>query len=294
MNWLQEYKNSLKMPVVEEIVDLIIYRPVAFLLVISLYKTKIKPDHLTLAAMVIGIAAGFYYATGTKQACVSGALLYLIFNILDCSDGQLARLKKNGSSIGRILDGIADYIADIAVYTGIAVGFSHAAGQPSHFLLFIFAAGISTIVQESQVDYFRTRFLDIVLERKNTFSEGLDEFRMEYNKIKDQKNKFFSKAVILIYLKYSQLQESLMKKKMDKPFSPPPAEFFEKNRIIIRFWVLMGPSAKITALIICSFFCRFDIFFWIVICGFNVLAFNIADYLFAVACKKLSSLGMIC
>jgi phosphatidylglycerophosphate synthase len=272
MNWLQEYKNSLKMPVVEEIVDLIIYRPLAFLLVISLYKTKIKPDHLTLSAMAIGIGAGFFYAKGTKQGCVIGSILYLFFNILDCSDGQLARIKKNGSSIGRILDGIADYVAAIAVYAGIAVGFSNSGGQPSHFLLLIFAAGMSIIIQESQVDYFRTRFLDQVLERQNTFSDGIEEFRMEYEKIKNQKNNFFSRAVILVYLKYSQLQKRIIRKKNEEPIISTPEGYFKKNRIIIRFWVLMGPSATITTLVVCSFFCRFNIFFWVVVCGFNVLA----------------------
>ena len=102
MNWFEEYKKSLKMAEVEEVIDLVFYRPLAFLLVISVYKTKIKPDHLTIAAIGMGLMGGFFYSLGTYSGCVLGALFYLLFNILDCSDGQLARLKKNGTSVGRI------------------------------------------------------------------------------------------------------------------------------------------------------------------------------------------------
>jgi phosphatidylglycerophosphate synthase len=273
MNWFREYKNSLKMAEVEELVDLIIYRPLAFLLVISIFNTKIKPDHLTLAAMVMGIIGGFCYSSGTRDACIAGSVCYLAFNILDCSDGQLARIKKNGSSIGRLLDGIADYIAAIAVYIGIAIGFSGKPDQPSSFILLVALAGISIVIQESLVDYFRTRFLDVVLQRQDTFDEGMEEYRKEWERLKTQNGLWFSKFVVFIYLVYSEIQRKLAAKKKKVTFvNTSSGDYFKKNHIIIRFWVLMGPSAKITTLIICSLFMRFDIFFWIVIGGFNILA----------------------
>jgi phosphatidylglycerophosphate synthase len=273
MNWFEEYKKSLKMAEVEEVIDLILYRPLAFLLVISVYKTKIKPDHLTIAAIIMGLFGGLFYSAGSYSGCILGALFYLLFNIFDCSDGQLARLKRNGTSVGRLLDGIADYIAAIAIYTGIAIGYSNKTGQPSIMLVLLSLAGISIIIQESLVDYFRTRFLDIVLKRKNTFTEGIAEYENEYEIIKKQKGKWFEKAIIFIYLAYSKLQRTLTSRiKRKKSFNPTSQDYFKKNRLIIRFWVFMGPSAKITTLILCSLFCRFDIFFWIVIGGFNILA----------------------
>jgi phosphatidylglycerophosphate synthase len=273
MNWFEEYKKSLKMVEVEEFVDLVLYRPLAFLLVISVFKTKIKPDHLTIGAIIMGLIGGYFYSLGSYSGCFLGALFYALFNILDCSDGQLARIKKNGTSIGRLLDGIADYIAAIAIYAGIAIGFSNKPGQPSSMVILLALAGVSIIMQESLVDYFRTRFLDIVLQRKNTFTDGIEEYRNEYKKIKNQKGKWLTKSIILIYLAYSTIQRNLAARiKKRKSFSADAQQYYKKNRLIIRFWVFMGPSAKITTLIICSMFCRFDIFFWIVIAGFNVLA----------------------
>jgi hypothetical protein len=273
MRWFDEYKDSLKMAEVEEVIDLILYRPLAFLLVKSVYRTRITPDNLTTAAIVMGIMGGFFYAFGLHSSCIIGALFYLLFNILDCSDGQLARLKKNGTSVGRLIDGIADYIAAVAVYAGIAIGYSNSEQGPSRIVILLALAGLSTIIQESLVDYYRTRFLDIVLKRKSTFEEGLEEYRNEYEKIRNVKGKWFDRIVIFIYLFYSKAQVKLAaRKKREKFFTSNSQDYFKRNRIIIRFWVFIGPSAKITALIVCSLFCRFDIFFYIVIGGFNILA----------------------
>jgi len=67
--------------------------------------------------------------------------------------------------------------AAIAIFAGIAIGYSNKPGQPSLLVFLLALAGISIIVQESLVDYFRTRFLDIVLERKDTYNEELEEYR---------------------------------------------------------------------------------------------------------------------
>jgi phosphatidylglycerophosphate synthase len=223
--------------------------------------------------MVVGILGGYLYSIGSHLTCIAGAIFYLLFNIFDCSDGQLARIKKNGSAFGRLLDGVADYIAAIAIFAGIAIGYSNKPGQPSLLVFLLALAGISIIVQESLVDYFRTRFLDIVLERKDTYNEELEEYRNEYEIIKNEKGKWFYKTIVYIYLTYSKIQESLTsRRKRPKIINATPEDYFNRNRIIIRFWVFMGPSAKITTLVLCSLFCRFDVFFWIVIGGFNILA----------------------
>src|SRR5665647_2867156 len=107
MNLLHEYKISLKKIEVEEIFDLYFYRPLAFLLVKAIYITSITPNQLTVISMIFGVIGGFFYSFGNHSAFIIGAILVLLYNVVDCSDGQLARLKKNGTAVGRILDGIA-------------------------------------------------------------------------------------------------------------------------------------------------------------------------------------------
>lgn len=273
MNWSEEYKKSLKMKEVEEVFDLIFYRPIAFLFVRAVYKTKITPNSISIAAIFMGVTAGCFYSLGQPVYFKIGALFYLAFNILDCSDGQLARLKKNGTPVGRIIDGISDYAATFAVYLGIAVGFASRAPKPYFWLLMLIFAGLSSIIHGILVDYYRNRFLDYVREGKSNFEKDIEEYRKKYELIRNQKGKRFNRMVLLIYLKYLAVQRLLVaKKKKTELFIKTQQEYFQKNKSIIRFWVLLGPTTEITTLVICSFFNRFDIFIWIIIIGFNSLA----------------------
>ncbi len=276
MSWYSDYKKSLKMIEVEEIFDLFFYRPLAFLLVKIIYPTNITPNQLTIGAIIMGIIGGFFYAHGTPlspEPFIIGALFFMMFNILDCSDGQLARLKKNGTRTGRIIDGVADYIAVTAIYIGIGIGFANNTDTPALWWTLLALTGLSNTIHAILVDYYRNRFLDYVLERKSTFEEDLEEFRQEYNAIKDNKSKWFDRAIIGVYLKYMGLQNNLAAKKTnEKLFKATPEEYYKKNKTIIRFWVFLGPTSQVSTLILCSIFNRFDIFFGIMIVVFNIIA----------------------
>src|SRR5437660_420590 len=104
MSWFTDYKKSLKMVEVEEYFDLFFYRPLAFLLVKTVYRTSITPNQLTITAIIVGLLSGFTFARGPHYWAL-GAVLFALYNIIDCSDGQLARIKKNGTHAGRIVDG---------------------------------------------------------------------------------------------------------------------------------------------------------------------------------------------
>jgi len=272
VNWIDEYRKSLKMKEVEEIPDLLFYRPLAFLLVRVIYKTEITPNQISLTAIVMGILAGYFYSLGQPVYFTVGALFFLAFNILDCSDGQLARLKKNGTPVGRIIDGISDYIATVAVYLGILFGFSLRSDDHFYWFIMLALAGISNIIHGIFVDFYRTRFIDY-LRGRSTFDNDIEEFEKEYESIKHQKSKILERIVLLIYFRYSTLQRFLVaRKKRTRSFITTPEEYFRKNRYIIRLWLLIGPTAQVTTIIVCSLFNRFDIFIWIVVGAFNSLA----------------------
>ena len=273
MSWYTDYKSSLKMIWVEETIDLLFYRPIAFILVKLVYNTRITPDDLTLAAIITGISSGIVLAFGSSSTATAGGLLLFLFVVLDCSDGQLARLKGSGTKIGRLLDGIADYTVTAAVYIGIAVGYSKAPGQPAFMVPLLALSGASIILHSALVDYYRTRFLNIVRHSDNSFNDGMTEFRRAYQDTKGHIRKLPVRVIIFIYLLYSKIQRRVIGvKKIDRNYSYSPEEYFVKNRVIIKFWLLIGPSSIRTSLIVCTLFERFDIFFWITIIAFNFLA----------------------
>ena len=81
--------------------------------------------------------------------------------------------------------------------------------------------------------------------------------------------------VINIYLKYSAFQEKLTIKKNNRKetfFLATPEEYYKKNKLVMRLWTLISSTAEIVVLIICSMINRLDLFFYIVLIGFNVFA----------------------
>ena len=125
-SFITQYKSSLKNPFAEELIDLALYRPLAFIFVKVTEPLPLTPNFVSLLAMVAGIGAGIAFASGTVAAFALGAFMFGLSNILDCSDGMIARLKKNGTKTGRIVDGMVDYIASGAAYIGFAVGMTRA------------------------------------------------------------------------------------------------------------------------------------------------------------------------
>ncbi len=81
----------LKATEVEEGLDLILYRPLAFGLVKAVQPTPITPNQITFASLIMGLASGYCYWQGTPQYLLWGAILLFLTNLFDCADGMLAR-----------------------------------------------------------------------------------------------------------------------------------------------------------------------------------------------------------
>jgi len=271
---LQEYKSGLKSVAVEELFDLVFYRPLAFILVKLICNTSVTPNQLTILSMFFGLFGGASYAFGTPPAYVAGGVFYLLYNIVDCSDGQLARLKHNGTPIGRVLDGVADYVVSIAAYVGIGIGYAGSSEHPVLLWCLTAAAGFSNATQSGLLDFYRARYLDITLERISILVDEQRTFESEYAALKNQKGHFFERALIWIYLTYSVLQRRVtagggtprVTAKVD------PAAYERENRTLICWWTFLGPTTQWTLLIVCSWLNRLDIYLWGIVGLGNLLA----------------------
>lgn len=146
MSVKSEFKQSLKTVDSEEILDLIIFRPISFALVKLIYNTNITPNQISSVALLFGILSGILYGYGTYEFLL-GSASFFICNTLDCMDGQLARLKKNGTKIGRVVDGFIDYITSISVFVGIGIAMTFITGEPLYSWVLTLTAGISKALQ---------------------------------------------------------------------------------------------------------------------------------------------------
>jgi len=243
----KEYKKSLKKIEVEETVDLFVFRPVAFALVKILYHTSLTPNQISFIAMLLGAAAGGFFAWGKKTGFFIGALILIASHIFDCSDGMIARLKKNGTKIGRVIDGIADYFTFTFVYVGTAVGLSkmenaNMVSFPINVWLMVAVVIIFHIIHSIITDYYRNKYLFNVYDHKIDPQTQRMEFEKEYEELKKQKGRLFEKLVVQVYLKYTIIQTA-DNTKVPKKYDGQ--SYAENNSILIRLWNLIGNSTHI-------------------------------------------------
>jgi phosphatidylglycerophosphate synthase len=159
----KDYKRSIKHEVFDETLALYILRPIAFIFVKLLYPTSITPNQVSIMTAIVGIMSGYFFSRGDVVSFVIAGSLYFLSLVLDCVDGMIARLKNNGTPVGRIIDGLADYIVGISVYIGMGIGFGKELIDikylPFNYWWFIVIAAISHIFHAIFVDYYRTEFM---------------------------------------------------------------------------------------------------------------------------------------
>jgi phosphatidylglycerophosphate synthase len=88
-----------------------------------------SPNAITILATAVGLLAAGGFALGTYVAGVGAALLFQLAAVIDCSDGEVARLTFTESPFGAWLDIALDNVVHMAIFGGIAIGaYQQAAG----------------------------------------------------------------------------------------------------------------------------------------------------------------------
>ena len=102
----------------------------------------VTPNHLTTVRLGVGVAAAGAFMHGGYAWMNLGALLLVISNFLDHTDGELARLSGRTSRLGHWYDLGSDALVTILLFTGIGAGVaarSHAVLQTSPLALGLWA-----------------------------------------------------------------------------------------------------------------------------------------------------------
>lgn len=99
---------------------LCIYPLARRLTVFIVNRTQITPNQVTFTAMGLRLVTAGCFATGTRWGLVIGALAYYLAYVCDCTDGTVARIKRQTSELGRYLDHVADLIGDVLILAVLA------------------------------------------------------------------------------------------------------------------------------------------------------------------------------
>jgi len=146
---------------VEEWVDLHFFRPIGIRIARGLLPSGVSADQVTLWSLLIGLVAGHLFAYQDRWTNFIGFLLFIVSDIFDSADGQLARLRGTSTRFGRALDGINDNLRFVNLYFHLIYRLIHAGWWwPGAFLL-VSAAGLAHTFQSAAIDFVRNAFLRI-------------------------------------------------------------------------------------------------------------------------------------
>ena len=144
--------------VVEEWIDLHFFRPIGIRLARRLLPTRVTPDQVTLVALVIGVLAGHLFLYDDWRLGVLGFVLFVVSDVFDSADGQLARLRGTSTRLGRLLDGVSDTVRFLSLFLHLLVRLLLAGGGWVTVLL-AFAVMVLASLQASSVDFMRQAYL---------------------------------------------------------------------------------------------------------------------------------------
>ncbi len=100
----------------------LVARPLAAALIVPLARTRVTPNQVTLATLpVFLLGAAVLIACPTWGALVAGVALLELSYVLDCADGQLARLKGTSSPVGAHLDFLMDELKAFVLVGAVAI-----------------------------------------------------------------------------------------------------------------------------------------------------------------------------
>lgn len=122
-------------------VDKVFNRPCGRLLSKLLIHTPVSPNAVSLVSIAIGLVAAWFFALGNHPAAVVAAILFQLSAIVDCVDGDLARVLFKESPLGKWLDLAGDQAVHVAVFAAVAIGLVRSGQSP-----FAVQLGVSAVL----------------------------------------------------------------------------------------------------------------------------------------------------
>lgn len=204
------YQASLKSLDTEEHIDLYFYRPIGYAWACLARRLGITPNAITIASIFLGIGAGIAFYFNDIWINIIGMLLLMWANSFDSADGQLARMTKQYSRIGRILDGLSGDIWFFTIYLCICLRENVTSPffmeHPWLIWLIAVVTGVCHAKQAAMADYYRQFHLYFLKGEEGSELDSVEVLRKRYKEM-SWNRQFLPKLVLYFYMNYTKNQE---------------------------------------------------------------------------------------
>lgn len=171
---------------------------------------RIIPNVVTILSMLAGVSGGVVLALNRGLGMdLLGCLLVFLSAVFDSSDGQVARLTRHFSPIGRLLDGFSDATGYLSIYTGCVIRLWNtkpfAGSLPAHIGLVLFALVVYLlyITQNQLADYYKNLHMYMIDSEHGELSRAKDIWAQ----MKAARPWSFERFTKLCYWTYTHAQE---------------------------------------------------------------------------------------
>lgn len=205
------YRASLKSMDTEEHIDLAFYRPIGYAWACLAKKLGVTPNAITIASIFLGVSAGVAFYFNNLWINILGMLLLVWANSFDSADGQLARMTKQYSRLGRILDGLSGDFWFATIYVAICLreNVTSQFFMDYPWLIWVIAVvtGICHAKQAAMADYYRQFHLYFLKGEEGSELENAAELKEKLRSI-PWKGHFWQKLTLTTYTNYTVQQEA--------------------------------------------------------------------------------------
>lgn len=205
------YRASLKSMDTEEHIDLAFYRPIGYAWACLAKKLGVTPNAITIASIFLGVGAGVAFYFNNLWINILGMLLLVWANSFDSADGQLARMTKQYSRLGRILDGLSGDFWFATIYVAICLreNVTSQFFMDYPWLIWVIAVvtGICHAKQAAMADYYRQFHLYFLKGEEGSELENAAELKEKLRSI-PWKGHFWQKLTLTTYTNYTVQQEA--------------------------------------------------------------------------------------
>ncbi len=211
----EDIQASRKSSETDDPFDVFVYDPLAIRLTGLFIKMKWTPNAVTLLSLVFGVAGAVCLYPEKVPVNLLGIALIIFAAVLDCSDGQVARLCHSGTPFGRFLDGAVDMANYLAIY--IALGCRLAgehipltATTAIHLSWYIWIVVVVALLchssQARKADYYRGLHLYFLNGKNNNYFARSKNLHRELAAL-PAGSSLFKRLYLVIYLQYTNAQE---------------------------------------------------------------------------------------
>ena len=209
----KDLETTKKSDDTEDRFETLVYGPFSMPLAHFFIRIGFSANTVTLLSLVFGVFGSFFFYPRNLGLNFIGVLIEFFAVLLDCADGQVARLTNTSSQLGRFLDGLVDSVNFAAVYIALGLRMMNATIPFTNarwswiIWAVILISGYCHAEQARMADYFRSLHLHFLYQNNSAFFNTSQKIKKELSESRE--TPLYNRIYLAVYYLYTKAQEMM-------------------------------------------------------------------------------------